>query len=171
MKIGAIVFLLFAVLASITAAPSPPREYQALLDAGFNVKKFKLKDDEKELFFKAYKPDLEIQERMAIDACIVGEAPTINEAIKKFPRQYPPLGRMKGIKGTLQWEEIDGKKTLMFITEKQRYRIKEYFLLHRLEQMGFTEKSAATHATIDACWAVYELHGLILIYMETILLP
>jgi hypothetical protein len=145
------------------------KQYADYLGHPFKHIDFKrLKDNERTAFFKIYPADTEMQERSGIENCIAGEAPPFTEALNRFPLHYPKVGRMARVTGAFEWQRNEGGKneSLVFRTTKQRYQVREYFLLHRLEQAGFGAKSPATEATLDAVWEFDQLSGLFIAYIQ-----
>lgn len=121
-----------------------------------------------EAFFQVYPPDAEMQKKSGIRHCISGEAPPFAKALKQFPLHYPKVGRMQNITGTFTWIRNERGKNLhlTFQTQSQTYQVKEYFLLYRLEQAGFSAKSNPTKATLGAVWEFDQLSGLYISYIE-----
>jgi hypothetical protein len=150
-----------------------PLQFAELEKAGF-VKPFfrNLKDDEQAAFYKVYPADKEMLDRVTIgdsgklEECIAGEAPPLAEAFEKFPLHYPMLGRMQNVTGVLQW--TDNGRKLIFRTARQQYHVDEFHIVHRLERMGFTQKSAPRKATLDAVWTVNRIDALRFLYMQQI---
>ena len=131
-----------------------------------------LKEQERAAFYRAYIPAKKMLDRVRLgeidpkpmQECILGEAPSIAEAEKKFPLHYPMLGRMQSTSGTFEWTD----KKLIFRTATQRYHVDEYHILYRLEQLGFTKESKPRKATVDAIWMVNRIDGLRIVFMQTI---
>ena len=150
-----------------------PIDLAKLEEAGFTKQRWqKLKDHERAALYRAYAPDQEMLHRVRVglieqqplEECISGEAPTIAEGKKRFPRYYPLQGRMKQVTGTLEWIN----KKLFFRTATQLYHVDEYHILHRLEKLGHKRNSKPRKATVDAVWAINGIGGLRFLYAQTI---
>jgi len=163
--------ILFFISSPVHA--SDPIRFVDLEKSGFTKLRWQnLKTEERTAFYRAYAPDKEMLKRTRVGLidpkllgeCIAGEAPSITEAKRKFPLHYPMLGRIKNTAGTFEWKN----KKLIFRTASQQYHVDEYHILHRLERLGFTKKSGARKATVEAIWMVNRFDGLRILYMQSI---
>lgn len=150
-----------------------PIQFEELGKAGFEVGLFKrLKEEDVAEFYKAYPPDREMLDRVELgpitksplEECIEGEAPTIEAALKVFPKYYPMTGRMVKTDGTFEWEG----KNLHFRTKTQLYHVDEYHIRHRLEKLGVKNGSGPVQATVEAVWRVNPIDGLRILYMQRV---
>ncbi len=168
-SIPALCILLLPLVADATT----PIDLAKLEEAGFTKQRWQqLKEDERSAFYRAYAPDKEMLnrakvgliEKKPLQECIAGEAPTITEAKKCFPRYYPLMGRMKMVTGTFEWMN----RKLFFRTATQLYHVDEYHILHRLQKLGFKMNSNPKQATVDAVWAINGIGGLRFLFVQTI---
>ena len=167
---GLLLTLLF--VPGVTGA-SEPIKFTDLEKGNFAKLRWQnLKEEERAAFYRAYIPAKKMLGRVRLgeidpkpmQECILGEAPSIAEAKKKFPLHYPMLGRMQSTSGMFEWTD----KKLIFRTATQRYHVDEYHILYRLEQLGLTKESKPRKATVDAIWMVNRIDGLRIVYMQTI---
>jgi hypothetical protein len=164
---------LFLLLLASPVYADTPIDLAELEKAGFTKQRWQqLKDSERTALYRAYVPDKEMLERarvgliepQSVEECISGEAPTIAEARKRFPRYYPLQGRMRDVAGTLEY--INRK--LFFRTATQLYHVDEYHILHRLEKLGHKRNSKPRKAIVDAVWAINSIGGLRFLYAQKI---
>lgn len=169
---------LFFSLGTFGQGQERPPQFSEIIKRGFKKHQFsKLSDDEKTRFYKVYPPDREILnkatlgliEKTPVYECIAGEAPAIDTAYKKFPIHYPRCGRMKQVRGVFEWSRPGG---VIFKTKTQCYQIKEFHILHRLKELGFSKGSKARKGIVEAIWMMnrFEEEGLQIIYMQRVTL-